>query len=110
VVEAAREVVGEELLGSAELTVALVGWGNNRRRLPPVRCSWRKTMTGESRYPASLAGAMGRFLVQEGREWCEGEAKWVAASSVTSGAGIGWGTHMGQQRPKATGDELLFVR
>jgi hypothetical protein len=38
VVEVAGEVVGEELLGDAELAAESVGWGNNRRRLPPVRC------------------------------------------------------------------------
>jgi hypothetical protein len=44
-----------------------VGWGNNRRRLPPLRCSRWKMTTGESHFPASLAGAAGRLLVQEGR-------------------------------------------
>jgi hypothetical protein len=63
VVEAVGEVVGEELLSGTELAV---GWGNNRRRLPPMRCSQRKTTTGESCFPASLASAAGRFLVQEG--------------------------------------------
>jgi hypothetical protein len=38
VVEVAGEVVGEELLGSAELAVGSVRWGNNWRRLPLVRC------------------------------------------------------------------------
>jgi hypothetical protein len=38
-VEATGEVVGEELLGSAELAAGLAVWGNNRRRLPPVRWS-----------------------------------------------------------------------
>jgi hypothetical protein len=32
-----------------------------------MRCSWRKTTAGESRCPASLDGAVGRLLVQEGR-------------------------------------------
>jgi hypothetical protein len=63
VVEAVGEVVGEELLSGTELAA---GWGNNQRRLPPMRCSQRKTTTGESYFPASLAGAAGRFLVQEG--------------------------------------------
>jgi hypothetical protein len=67
VVEAAGEVVGEELLGSVELAMGSAGWGNNRRRLPPVRCSHRKTTAGESHCPASLAGATGKLLVQEGR-------------------------------------------
>jgi hypothetical protein len=43
VVEAAREVVREELLGGAELVGGSARWGNNRGRLPPARCSWRKT-------------------------------------------------------------------
>jgi hypothetical protein len=63
VVEAAREVVGEELLGGAEL---VVGSRNNRRRLPPAGCSWWKTTMGNSRCPASLAGTACRFSVQEG--------------------------------------------
>jgi hypothetical protein len=67
VVEVAEEVVGEELFGGAELAAGLVGWGNNRRRLPPMRCSRMKMTAGESRCPESLAGAVGRFLVQEGR-------------------------------------------
>jgi hypothetical protein len=65
VVEAAGEVVGEELLRGAELTTGLVGWGTNRRRLPPVRCSRRKTTAGESCCPASLAVPAGRHLVQQ---------------------------------------------
>jgi hypothetical protein len=67
VAEAARAMVREELHGGAELHVWSAGWGNNRRRLPPVRCSQRKTMAGESLCPASLAGTAGRLLVQEGR-------------------------------------------
>jgi hypothetical protein len=67
VVEAVGEVVGEELLSGTELAA---GWGNNRRRLPSMRCSQRKTTTGESCFPTSLAGAAGRFLVQEG--WGDG--------------------------------------
>jgi hypothetical protein len=64
VVKAAREVVGEELLGGAKL---VVGSGNNRRRLPPAGCSWRKTGAGNSRCSASLVGTTCRFSVQEGR-------------------------------------------
>jgi hypothetical protein len=64
----AKEEVGEELLGSAELTTASALWGNNRRKLPPVRCSWRKMMAGKSHGPASPAGAVGRLLLQEGRD------------------------------------------
>jgi hypothetical protein len=67
VAEAAKEVAGEELLGGAELTAGSMGWGNNQRRLPPVRCSRRKTTAGESHCPALLAGATGRLLVQERR-------------------------------------------
>jgi hypothetical protein len=43
VAKAAEEVVREELLGGVELAAGSVGWGNNRRRLPPARCSLRKT-------------------------------------------------------------------
>jgi hypothetical protein len=43
VVEAAREVVREELLGGAELAGGSARWGNNQGRLSPARCSWRKT-------------------------------------------------------------------
>jgi hypothetical protein len=64
VVEAAGEVVGEELLRGAELTAGLVEWGTNSRRLPPVRCSRRKT-AGESCCLASLAVPTGRHLVQQ---------------------------------------------
>jgi hypothetical protein len=51
VVEEAREVVGEELLGTAELVVGSVGLGNNRRRLPLVGCSWRNMTAGEPPFP-----------------------------------------------------------
>jgi hypothetical protein len=47
VVEVAGEVVGEELLGGAELAARLARSGNNRRRLPPVGCSRRKMTAGE---------------------------------------------------------------
>jgi hypothetical protein len=67
VVEAAEEVVGEELLCGAELVVGSAGWGKNRRRLLRVRCSQRKMMMGGIPLSSSLAGAVGRFLVQEGR-------------------------------------------
>jgi hypothetical protein len=63
VVEAAGEVVEDELLGGAELAAGL---GNNQRRLPPVGCSRRKMTAGELRCPASLTGAVGRFSAQEG--------------------------------------------
>jgi hypothetical protein len=53
-------------LGGTELVVGSAGWGNNRRRMPPARCS-RRRAAGESRCPASLADAAGRLLVQEGR-------------------------------------------
>jgi hypothetical protein len=66
VVEVVEEEVGEELLGGAELAAGSTGWRNKRRRLPPARCSRRKTTTGKSRGPASLAGTAGRLLVQEG--------------------------------------------
>jgi hypothetical protein len=67
VVKVVKEDVGQELLGATELTAASTGWGNMRRRLPPVRCSQRKMMAGKSCGPASLACAVGRLLVQEGR-------------------------------------------
>jgi hypothetical protein len=53
--------------GGAELGVGSAGWGNNRRRLLSVRCSQRKMTAGEILWPGSLAGAVGRLLVQEGR-------------------------------------------
>jgi hypothetical protein len=102
----------------------------HRRGAHGVRRRW-----GESHCPASLAGATGRFLVQKGHgdealllawsnsseaanrrlvrskavrsaaERWEGEALWVAASSVTSGAGIrgGWQPTWGgdDRRPPA---------
>jgi hypothetical protein len=64
----AREVVREEVLGGVELTARSAVWGNNCRRLPLVRCSWRNTMAGASCGPASLAGVVGRFLVLEGHD------------------------------------------
>jgi hypothetical protein len=60
----AEEVVGEKLLGSAELAVGSVGWGDDRSGLPPVRGSLRKTTVGKSRGPGSLAGAAGRLLAK----------------------------------------------
>jgi hypothetical protein len=53
--------------GGMDLAAGSVGWGNNRRRLPPPRCSRWKMTTGESHCPTSLAGVAGRLLVQEGR-------------------------------------------
>jgi hypothetical protein len=67
VVEAAEEEVGEELHGGVELGAGLAGWGNNQRWLSLTRCSQRKMMAGKSCGLASLAGAAGRPLVQEGR-------------------------------------------
>jgi hypothetical protein len=67
VVKVVKEEVGEELLGGAELAAGSAGWGNKRRTLPPVRCSWRNKTTGKSRGSASLEGAAGRLLVSEGR-------------------------------------------
>jgi hypothetical protein len=64
VVWAAGEVVGEGLLGDTEL---VVGSGNNRRRLPPVGCSWRKMTAGELPLPGFASRHRDRFLVQEGR-------------------------------------------
>jgi hypothetical protein len=46
VVEAAKEVVWEELLCGTELAVGSAELGNNRRRLPPVGFSQRKTTVG----------------------------------------------------------------
>jgi hypothetical protein len=66
VVKVAEEVVGEELLGSAELATGSAGWGNNRSGLPPVTRSWRKMTAGKSRGPTSLASVAGKFLVMEG--------------------------------------------
>jgi hypothetical protein len=57
-------VIGEGLLGNAEL---VVGSGNNRRRLPPVGCSWRKMTAGELPLPDFSSRRRGRFSVQEGR-------------------------------------------
>jgi hypothetical protein len=67
VVEAAEEEVGEELHGGVELGAGLAGWGNKQRWLSLTRCSQRKMMAGKSCGLASLAGAAGRPLVQEGR-------------------------------------------
>jgi hypothetical protein len=53
VAEAVGEVVGEELLGGAELTAGSMGWGNNRRRLPSARSSRRKTTAGEIPWPVA---------------------------------------------------------
>jgi hypothetical protein len=120
VVEVVEEEVGEELLGGAEIAAGSSRRGNKQRRLPLVWRSWRKTMTGKSRGPASPAGTAGRLSVQEGRgdealllAWSDSSrqligdgqrwAQWVTASSVTSGAVVGGGgaTHVGgdDQRP-----------
>jgi hypothetical protein len=52
VVGAAGEVVGEELLGGAELTTGSTERGNDRRRLPLARCSRRKMTVGGIRWPS----------------------------------------------------------
>jgi hypothetical protein len=59
VVEAAGEVVGEDLLGGKEL---MVGSGNNRRRLPPVGCSQRKMTAGELLLPSFISRRHGQVL------------------------------------------------
>jgi hypothetical protein len=51
-----------------------------------MRCSWRKTTAGESRSLASLDGAVGRLLVQEGR--CD-EALWSGRTAQRRWAMIG---------------------
>jgi hypothetical protein len=56
-------VVREGLLGDMEL---MAGSGNNRRRLPPVGCSGRKTMAGELLLPGLASRHHGGFTVQEG--------------------------------------------
>jgi hypothetical protein len=95
VVEVAEEVVGEEHLGGAELAAGSAVWGNNRSELPPVRRSWRKTMAGKSRGPASLAGAAGRLLVQVGR----GDEALLLAWSDSSERLVGDGKRRAMQRP-----------
>jgi hypothetical protein len=143
VVEVIEEEVGEELLSGAELATRSTEWGDKRRRLPPMRCLWKKMTVGKSRGPASLADVVGRLLVQEGRRdealllaWsdssgrligdeqrrrssgqCRAEqhgarpngggekVEWATASSVTSGAVVRGPSHVGRQRPVATGTE-----
>jgi hypothetical protein len=91
----AEEVVGEELLGGAELAAGSVGSRDNWSRMPLVRHSWRKTTARKSRGPASLADAAGRLLVQEGH--CD-EALLLAQSN-SSGWLIGDGQRWAKQRP-----------
>jgi hypothetical protein len=95
VVEVAEEVVGEELLSGAELAAGSVGSGDNRSKMPLVRHSRRKTTAGKSCGPASLAGAAGRLLVQEGH--CD-EAL-LLAQSDSSGWLMGDGQRWAKQRP-----------
>jgi hypothetical protein len=52
VVKVTGEVVGEDLLSGVELVVGSAGWGNNQRRLLPVRCSQRKVTVGEIPWPS----------------------------------------------------------
>jgi hypothetical protein len=59
VVEAAGEVVEDELLGGAELAAGL---GNNQRRLPPVGCSRRKMTAGELPLPSFANRRRGQVL------------------------------------------------
>jgi hypothetical protein len=89
VVEVAEDVVGEELLGGAELAVGSTGWGNDQSRLPLVRCLGRKTAVGKSRDLTSLAGVVGRLLSQEG---CKDEVLLLARSD-SLGPLIGDGQH-----------------
>jgi hypothetical protein len=71
VVEAVGEAVGEELLGGTELAAGSAGWGNNRRRLPLVRCSWRKTTAGEVPWP-SFASRRCEQALGAGGAWRRG--------------------------------------
>jgi hypothetical protein len=87
VIEVVEEEIGNELLGGTKLAAGSAGWGNKWRRLPPVRCSWRKMTVGKSRGPASLAGAAGRLLVQEGR----GDEALLLVEADSSGRLIGDG-------------------
>jgi hypothetical protein len=80
-----EEVVGEELLGGAELAVGSAGWGNNGSGLLLTRRSQRKTMVGKSHRPASLVGTAGMLLVQEGH----GDEAPLLAQSDGSGRLIG---------------------
>jgi hypothetical protein len=58
----AGEVVGEELLAGAELVARSAGWENNRRRLPLVRSSQRKTTAGEVPSPGFANRCYGQAL------------------------------------------------
>jgi hypothetical protein len=99
VVEVVEEEVGEELLDGTEHAAGSMGWATKRRRLPPARCSRRKTTAGKSHGSASLAGAADRLLVQEERGAEQlgaqpnggGEkVEWATTSSITSGVVV-WG-------------------
>jgi hypothetical protein len=94
VVKVVEEVVGEELLGSAELAAGSAGWGNNQSGLPPVTRTQRKMTAGTSRGPASLASAAGKFLVMEGR----GDELLLLAQSDTLGRLIDDGQWCAKQR------------
>jgi hypothetical protein len=65
VVEAAGEVVGEELLSDAELVIGSAGSQNNWRRLPPMACSRRK-MTSWARSQCRR-GSVTRWFFWSGR-------------------------------------------
>jgi hypothetical protein len=56
------EVVGEELLGGAELAARLAGSGNNWRRLPLVGCSQKKMTAGELPLPSFTSRRRGQVL------------------------------------------------
>jgi hypothetical protein len=73
VVKVAEEVVREELHGGAKLAAGSLGWG--------------KMMVRKSLGPASLAGAAGSLLVQEG---C-GDKALLLVWSESSGCLIGDG-------------------
>jgi hypothetical protein len=62
VVKVTGEVVGEDLLSGVELVVGSAGWGNNQRRLLPVRCSQRKVTVGEIPWPSFASWRCGQAL------------------------------------------------
>jgi hypothetical protein len=77
--------VTEDLLGGAELARVSAGWGNNQRRLPPVRCSRKMTMVEEIPWPGFASRCCGQALGAGGR----GDRALLLAWSDSSGRLIG---------------------
>jgi hypothetical protein len=99
VVEAASEGP-KELLGGVELAAGSAVSGNNRRRLPPARCSQRKLTTGEHPLPGFASRCCGQVL-GAGGAWYQALLLVRSDNSEAAGNGGRSGGRCGAEQRRA---------